>query len=146
MKRLIYLSRCRPTLKDETLYDLLAQARQSNRDNGLTGLFIHQDSLCLQVIEGEEGAVRDCFARIRRDWRHDACQVVFHDSVPDRLFPGWPLVYRAGRDLERSQVRQLADIVECAERLAKRPTDADRWAMEVYLRALLDSFSSLAVQ
>ena len=53
MKRLIYLSRCRPTLKDETLYDLLAQARQSNRDNGLTGLFIHQDSLCLQVIEGE---------------------------------------------------------------------------------------------
>ena len=146
MKRLIYLSKARPSLRDDALYDMLAAARDHNREASITGLLIHQDQLCLQVIEGEEAAVRDCYARIRRDWRHENCQVIFHDDVPGRMFTGWPLAYRAGRDLERGQVRQLADIVECAARLAAKPTDSDRWAMDVYLRALIDSFSALTVQ
>ncbi|RIJ22211.1 BLUF domain-containing protein [Henriciella barbarensis] len=146
MKRLIYLSKARPSLHGDALYDLLAAARDHNRRAAITGLLIQQDQFCLQVIEGDEAAVRGSFARIRRDWRHENCHVIFHDDVPGRLFPGWPLAYRAGRDLERGQVRQLADIVECATRLADKPADSDRWAMDVYLRALLDSFSALTVQ
>ncbi len=146
MKRLIYISHCRESLKDEALYDLLAEAREQNRRAGITSLLVHQDRLCLQVLEGEEKALARCYSRIRRDWRHENCQVVSHEDVVDRAFPGWPLVYRSGRDLERGQVRQLADIVECAERLARKERDADRWAMDVYLRALLDSFSALGVQ
>lgn len=146
MKRLIYISKCRESLKDEALYDMLAVAREQNRASGITSLLIHQEALCLQVLEGEEKVIAACYARIRRDWRHEACQVVSHEDVADRVFPGWPLVYRSGRDLERGQVRQLADIVECAERLARKEKDADRWAMDVYLRALLDSFSVLGVQ
>lgn len=146
MKRLIYISQCRESLKDDVLYDLLASAREQNRTDGITSLMIHQDRLCLQVLEGEEDAIAECYARIRRDWRHSDCQVVLHEDVVDRAFPGWPLVYRGGRDLERGQVRQLADIVECAQRLTAKERDADRWAMDVYLRALLDSFSALGVQ
>ena len=146
MKLLIYISKSRPSLRYDALYDLLASARESNRRHDITGLLVQQDTLCLQLIEGEEAAVRDCFIRIRRDWRHEDCQVICHEDAAGRMFPGWPLAFRAGRDLERGQVRQLADIVECAGRLTGKSRDADRWAMDVYLRALLDSFNSLAVQ
>jgi hypothetical protein len=146
MKRLIYISKIRPSVKDDALYELLANARESNREAGISSLLIHSDPLSLQVLEGEKNSLADCYARIRRDWRHENCQILFHDTVAHRAFAGWPLAYRAGRDLERGQVRQMTDIIECAGRLAVEQREPDLWAMEVYLLALLDSFSALSVQ
>ncbi|WP_084418577.1 BLUF domain-containing protein [Henriciella litoralis] len=145
MKRLIYISRPRHTLTPDSVQDILASARNANREARVTGLLVHVEGMFLQVLEGQPEALAAAFARVRRDWRHADCQVLFHETVPQRLFEGWPLAYRAERDLELKQTRQIRDIREIAAMHDSEATAFEDPALDLVLRAFLDSFSALAV-
>ena len=69
-----------------TLLELLAVARRNNPRAGVTGQLLYKDGNFMQLIEGDEAAVRALFARIERDPRHGGVIVLLDHVVPEREF------------------------------------------------------------
>ena len=63
MRQLLYVSSTSRDLAPATLNDILAAARANNPLLGITGLLIHIDGGFLQILEGEERAVRELYMR-----------------------------------------------------------------------------------
>ncbi len=91
--RLIYKSRSRvPAADRETeLGKIFSVARRKNTDKGITGALLLYDDWFAQTLEGDEGAVRNLFAVIEKDDRHDAVEVREEGVVDARVFARWSM-------------------------------------------------------
>ena len=78
MFRLIYRSREREKFSPLDLKKLLARARSRNRAVRVTGMLIYNEHDFLQVLEGDERAVKTTFLRIENDPRHEDLCVLQH--------------------------------------------------------------------
>lgn len=142
MKRLIYVSTARHTLKTSHIDDILSASRDNNRKAGITGLLVFHDGVFFQVLEGEAADVSAVFEKISRDWRHSGCRVLFDEPVVSRAFGDWSMAFRLGADLQGAQVRQLQDIRDVISK--SRDGDfASSPALDVFLRAFLANFRML---
>src|SRR3954466_2436922 len=54
---------------------LFSEARSNNKKQGITGALLLSEDWFVQVLEGEEDAVRALFAHIERDARHESVSV-----------------------------------------------------------------------
>ncbi len=91
--RLMYRSHSRipePARKAE-LGALFSQARSNNKGRGITGALVLSGDWFVQVLEGEESAVREVFALISRDPRHDHVALLETATVPGRVFSRWAM-------------------------------------------------------
>jgi len=91
MKRLIYGSQATADLGPDQLIDLLAKARASNEQNGLSGMLLYCSQSFLQVLEGDEDALAETYQRIRADRRHTNLRLLLDAEVSQRLFPDWSM-------------------------------------------------------
>ena len=91
MFQLIYRSTARQEFWPNDLFALVEKARVKNAARDLTGMLLFHQNQFLQLLEGPEAAVRDCFAVIQRDTRHGDIQVLFTDQVEERSFPNWTM-------------------------------------------------------
>jgi FAD-dependent sensor of blue light len=91
--RLIYRSRDRiaPARRPAELGRLFTAARSNNKKAGLTGALLLSRSWFVQTLEGEETIVRELFARIQRDPRHDSVSLLEAGPVHERSFPRWSM-------------------------------------------------------
>ncbi len=91
--RLIYRSRNRIPEPDRrvALGELFSQARANNKQLQLTGALLLADDWFVQTLEGDEQVVRDLFARIGADRRHDGVEVLEAGAVPGRVFARWAM-------------------------------------------------------
>lgn len=64
----------------------------------------YKDGNFRQALEGEEPVVRELYAKISRDRRHDGVLALLQGTVPARQFPDWSMGFR---DLNSSDVRSL---------------------------------------
>lgn len=88
--QLIYASR--PFGYDDAMLGgILLDARRCNARDGITGALICRADLYLQLLEGPERAVEDCFGRIQHDDRHIEPRVLLKRTVKTRLFPDWAM-------------------------------------------------------
>lgn len=100
---LVYVSEASAPLSVEELQGLLRQARAYNQDHRITGLLFHSKGqpatssygTFLQVLEGEETAVRKVLARVSRDPRNTNVQVLIEGPVQQRMFPDWAMGFMA---------------------------------------------------
>ena len=67
--RLLYASRTVDS-SAETINSILAQSRQFNPVNGITGILCYGGGIFLQAIEGGRQAVSDLYGHIQKDARH----------------------------------------------------------------------------
>ncbi len=104
MIQLVYLSSARTLFDQEALLRLLARARARNEAQGITGLLLYKDGNFLQVIEGDETAVRALFKRIEADPRHKDLLVLLEEAITTRSFPDWSMGFR---DIDDPAVRAL---------------------------------------
>ena len=90
--RLIYRSHSLVDADDRTtvLGDIFNAARRNNRGLGITGALVVTDDTFVQTLEGDESAVRELFASISRDSRHDQVSVLEETST-DRIFGRWAM-------------------------------------------------------
>ena len=88
MRQLLYVSSTSRDLAPATLNDILAAARANNPLLGITGLLIHIDGGFLQILEGEERAVREIYMRICTDSRHWESRLLLDREVKSRAFTG----------------------------------------------------------
>ncbi len=90
MRQLLYVSN---TARDTPAAELAAILEVSRRNNallGLTGMLLYIEGGFLQVLEGDERAVRETYDRIRRDQRHWDTRILL-DRAEERAFAGWSM-------------------------------------------------------
>lgn len=112
--QLIYVSSAAREMRAGDLSELLAQAREVNKLQGITGLLIYHHGNFFQALEGPRDRVEACFDRIRRDPRHYGIIRVLAEEVGERTFPGWRMAYRRPDQLSaqcRSDLVSLGDLL-----------------------------------
>jgi predicted sulfurtransferase len=98
--RLIYRSHSRIPLDQRRteLGNIFTTARRNNRDRGVTGALVLAEDGFVQALEGDEAAVRDLYAQITRDPRHDQCSVLEEQTIDGRTFGRWAMAKVAADD------------------------------------------------
>ncbi len=90
LRQLLYVSNTARDIAFGELNTILMTSRRNNEALGITGLLLHIDGGFLQVLEGEERAVRDIYARICADKRHWNTHVLLDREAP-RAFYDWSM-------------------------------------------------------
>jgi hypothetical protein len=91
--RLIYNSHSR-IAPDQSTFELGAiftTARRNNRRLGITGALVVTGDAFVQALEGDESAVRNLYADICRDARHEGATVLEEAFVDARTFGRWAM-------------------------------------------------------
>jgi len=88
--RLLYASRAVNT-SPEAIESILAQARQHNPENGITGILCYGGGIFLQAIEGGRMQVSELFGHIQKDPRHKDVALLEYEEIFERRFGGWSM-------------------------------------------------------
>ena len=94
MFSLVYVSSATLPFSGEDLRALLATCRKNNAALGITGMLLYKDGNFMQVLEGDEGAVRGLYARIEADSRHRGEITLQEGFTEGRQFPDWSMGFR----------------------------------------------------
>ena len=90
---LVYLSAAVTWFSGKELRDMLATCRANNSRDGITGMLLYKDGNFMQVLEGEETAVRALLHRISGDLRHRSLVVIDSGTAPMREFGAWSMAF-----------------------------------------------------
>jgi hypothetical protein len=91
MIQLVYTSMARPRFTKADIEALLAVSREKNREHGITGVLLYRSGSIVQVLEGEEPAVRRLYTNILGDSRHQNAAVIYTRTIETREFPDWTM-------------------------------------------------------
>jgi Sensors of blue-light using FAD len=91
--RLVYRSHSRIPVDGRVveLGEIFSVARPANKKLGITGALLLTDGWFVQVLEGQEAAVRGLYERIAADPRHDAVELLQAVTVDERVFARWAM-------------------------------------------------------
>lgn len=97
--RLLYASRARDSITNETIASILSQSRKNNPETGVTGvLCVCHGGVFVQVLEGGRHEVNQLYSRVLHDSRHADVTLLEYAEISERRFSGW----RMGRiDLDK---------------------------------------------
>lgn len=100
--QLIYQSQALIPFETPELTVLLNQSRTYNQIHHITGLLLYTpDGRFLQILEGDEGVVRDLYYnRIVADVRHFNCRVLSDGPCMNRSFADWTMGFRVATALD----------------------------------------------
>lgn len=87
--QLIYSSRRAAGTTAQTLHAIAQAAQRRNEERGITGIMLIEGDTILQVIEGTETAVRELYAAIAADARHEAPTILLTCQADERAFARW---------------------------------------------------------
>lgn len=91
--RLIYHSRSRlsATERKYQLGEIFSVARSTNKKIGVTGALLITDDEFVQALEGPEPVVRELYAKIYKDKRHEHVDLLESGDVLERVFGKWAM-------------------------------------------------------
>jgi len=133
--RLIYRSHNRiPTERRKAeLGSIFSVARSSNKRLDVTGALLTSGDWFVQALEGDESVVRDLFARIGKDSRHERVLELESGPVGDRVFSRWAMA-RVSDDGEHD-IPLLANAAKGGiTPAAPRPTTPEQDAVLDFMR------------
>lgn len=125
--RLIYRSQSRidADARVEELGEIFTASRRGNQARGITGALVISGDAFVQVLEGGEALVRELYAKIGQDPRHEQLSVLDEQPDAERVFGRWAMARVSedgSADLRLMSNAQRGRIV--AVRSADRVTDA----------------------
>ncbi len=91
---LVYVSSSVGLFSRELLGDILQKAHANNTKQGITGMLLYKGGNVMQVLGGDETAVRIVFAKISRDPRHKGVIKLIEGEQAERQFGDWTMAYR----------------------------------------------------
>ena len=124
--QLVYVSAATVLFTKPGLIELLEQSRRKNEPAGISGLLLYHEGDFMQLLEGDEAAVRATHTRIGKDPRHKHCLTLLSGPVAERTFPDWTMGFR---DLGSAEVQALPGFSEFLNPSAGRqvlPTEPNR--------------------
>jgi hypothetical protein len=99
----------------EQIKAILNKARESNKQNGVTGILMYRNGEFLQLLEGEQVNVYYTFKKIRDDERHKEVVVLFDSEAKKRVFGNWSMAFKedgAGTPELKQSLTNLVDLKE----------------------------------
>lgn len=100
----------RPLSRDEIL-SMLVYVREHNHACGVTGVLLHREGSFFQVLEGREEDVRNIFARVTHDTRHERIELLFEEPMEEREFPDWRMGFVELDDVDFSKLEGVSDFL-----------------------------------
>jgi hypothetical protein len=94
MFHLVYVSSAVKPFSQSQLVELLVKARKNNSQRGITGMLLYKDGNFMQVLEGEETAVRELYDIIHQDPRHTGTIVLLEEELSKPQFGDWSMGFR----------------------------------------------------
>jgi hypothetical protein len=91
---LVYVSSATALFSESELKDILATSRENNARSSISGMLLYKDGNLMQVLEGEESAVRVLYAKITADDRHQGHMVLWDGYASARQFSDWSMAFR----------------------------------------------------
>lgn len=123
MMYLVYTSVATQPLSEEELADLLQQSKSNNQQSGITGLLLYREGLFMQLLEGPEDEVLNCYDRIRADPRHHDILKLVENLTRRRLFADWAMAFE--------HVSQAMEAEEGFSDFLKEPFSSDELGEEL---------------
>jgi hypothetical protein len=93
MHHVIYLSYAATPFTSAQLQALLTLARRRNAELAITGILFYGNERFMQVLEGEEEAVRALYELIKRDPRHHSVIAYADKPIAQRTFAQWAMAF-----------------------------------------------------
>ena len=92
--RLMYVSSAVEELPDRVLDDILRSALRHNAQQDITGMLLYCGGNFMQVLEGEEAAVKETYQRLCEDPRHRDIYLLAQSPIAARDFSAWSMGFR----------------------------------------------------
>lgn len=105
MIRLTYASTAIKDFSPENLLSLLKTCRINNGARNITGILLYYKGTFFQVLEGDEAAVDETFAIIKKDKRHKDIALIEKQPITEREFPYWSMGFEKleGKELHEME-------------------------------------------
>ena len=89
--QLIYVSSATETFTREKFLDMAFVMSSENTKAGITGMLVFKDGNFMEVLEGEESAVKALFSKIEQDTSHTLVSVIQEGEISTREYPSWAM-------------------------------------------------------
>ncbi len=89
MIRLVYVSTCDQNVQLSDVQEILRVAETRNAEREISGMLCWSGEFFLQCLEGERGAVTQCFSQIAVDKRHHSVELIVSSPTTVRWFSTW---------------------------------------------------------
>ena len=96
----------------------LLQGNGINSATAITGMLLYKDGNFMQVLEGEEEAVRRVYARIGHDPRHRGLLTLLAGTQDERQFPDWSMGFEYQEADEAAAAPGFTDYLDASRALA----------------------------
>jgi hypothetical protein len=93
---------------ESALAAILESSVRHNQQNGVTGMLLYAEGSFIQVLEGEDMAVKATYDRICQDRRHAQVTFLQEDVVTERHFPQWSMGFKRLRTQDIQYFPQYA--------------------------------------
>ena len=93
MFELSYKSKAIDTIIEKDIVEILNSAQEFNSENNITGCLVFYENSFIQILEGEKSVVKQIFAKICQDSRHENIRVLAEGDKDIRFFPNWDMAY-----------------------------------------------------
>jgi hypothetical protein len=81
--------------RKQQLGEIFSVARSANKKLGVTGALLINDDQFVQTLEGPEPTVRELYAKISKDRRHEHVELLESGEVAGRVFGKWAMAKMA---------------------------------------------------
>jgi hypothetical protein len=112
MIQLAYVSQSIGLMSQQQLLELLDQARAINTEAGVTGMLLYKDGSFIQVLEGDEEAVRAIYGRIQRDPRHENVKTLYEEPAERRDFADWAMGFHNLNGVDLTALPGYSDFMD----------------------------------
>ncbi len=108
MHQLFYVSSARNGITSEDIADIIKSATKYNIENELTGILLYRGGIFLQLLEGDEMAIKSLFeTKIKTDNRHSNIVEFFYIPAETRLFNKWSMAFLEVSEFDIKMVNQI---------------------------------------
>jgi len=115
---LTYESVAKRGLRAADIDAILETSRARNVERGITGCLVYYNRRFIQILEGHQQTLQECYQKIQKDDRHRQVRIIAENTVEKRTFPEWGMAYfpidenhvnRSELEQFRRNLRLLAD-------------------------------------
>lgn len=103
LSRLIYYSKNKVINNvDQSAFkqikSILDQSYQNNKNRGITGALLFNQTYFAQVLEGDRKSITQTFCHISKDRRHDDIVLLSTTPITERIFKDWTMAFAGKSD------------------------------------------------
>ena len=109
---LVYSSKATEVVDSNYLNDILSKACTRNLEDKITGFLISRQGYFVQLLEGPEDKVRECFQRIKKDPRHTNVTILAEAYENTRITPKWSMGHVEYKEGQISAT-ELLELFDC---------------------------------